>query len=150
MKSTSYRFLMRYWLWSIVLPSLIIPTFSFFVNFSDLYTSGLSVILDEATKYLAPAVLIFLTASGVVAIIAIASTRPLFLFLERKTTFGVFKALFILVNCVFLIVPFVFWLLLHGTVGTQYVSIVIPAYLSSLTCFGLLFVKRNGFVLGQH
>jgi hypothetical protein len=145
MKSKYFRFLLRYWLWVIILPSIAIPSVSFFQHFGDFADTSSATAADEILKYLGVAILFFLIGSGIIAMVAIIFGIFVIPIMARNFSYGLFRIIFILFSISFILIPFLIWYGLHGTVSSQYLSVVIPSYAVSALFSGLLVVRRNSY-----
>jgi hypothetical protein len=138
-------FLVRYWLLVVLTPSIVIPTFSFFHNFTDMADFSISAIGSEIIKYLVPAILIFSAVSVVLALLFILTDLLILPVMLKNLRFWSFKIIFIITGSFLIVTPAVIWYLLQKPINFHFINTVIPAYVISGVFWGALLIGRKAF-----
>lgn len=138
-------FLIRYWLYVIILPSTLIPTFFFFRDYTDFADAASSSVMYEITKYLVPAILIFMAGGCVIGLLAVLVSLFVIPKIVGAMSLRSFKSIFILMNAGIIATPFLMWYVIHQGINEKFMIIILPCYVISAAMFGLLLVNRIQF-----
>jgi hypothetical protein len=138
-------FLVRYWLLVVLTPSIVIPTFSFFHNFTDMGDFSISAIGSEIIKYLVPAVLIFSAVSVILALLFILTNLLILPLMLKNLRFWSFKIVFIIIGSFLIVIPALIWYLFQNSINFRYITTVIPAYVISAIFWGALLIGRKTY-----
>ena len=145
MKSTLVRFLVRYWLLVVIVPSIVIPTYSFFHDFTDINDFSFAEIRYEISKYLLPAILIFLGASVASAVVFVLIDVLILPTMIMRMSYSLFKISFLLFSSILIVSPPLLWYLSGNKINTGFASLVIPAYVISAVLWSALLVRPKKF-----
>jgi hypothetical protein len=145
MKFNLIYFLVRYWFLVMLTPSIVVPTFSFFYNFTDIADFSLSEIGFEIIKYLIPAILIFSAVSILIAFLFILADLLLLRVMIKKLQFWTFKITFIVLSSLFIVTPALLWHWFQNIINFNFIEIVIPSYVLSGIFWGAVLTSRKTY-----
>jgi hypothetical protein len=145
MRSGLNRFLLRYWILVIIVPAVALPTYSFFYNFTDIADFTFSQIWYEISKYLVPAILIFMVAGALIGALCMITQLLTLPLLIRRLPFAAFKSVFIIMSIFLMATPWLIWYSLGNPINAQFTDLVIPSYFASVIFWGTIFLNKTRF-----
>lgn len=145
MKSSLIGFLLRYWLLVVSVPSIVIPTYLFFLDFRDIHNFSVAQVAYEAQKYLLPGIFIFLGLSVLIAIVFLLINALVLPSMVERLSYRTFKVFFLLLSTFLTLTPPLIWYLVGNDVNSKFASLVIPAYALSAVLWGALLVRPKKF-----
>lgn len=138
---TVIRFIVL-WLLTVTIGSIIVGCFSFFLPFDNIHEYQFSDFMEYEVIFLFRTILWFMLFSGFLAFFYIISGILLYRRIVNSNKYQLVKPVMIIVNILFVLLPFLLWYLLGYSLSKDYLIYVLPSYLICSLLFSLLLIPR--------